>query len=289
MRGWTKLIISVGVFLFESICASSPEKLNSMDINIDKIERSLFGKLNNEQNLIRSKNGLRNRNIIVIIDPGHGGRDPGAIRKGSNIQEKNITLAIARKAQKIINDTEGFRSFLTRKGDYFVSLRERLSIARKYNADLFISIHADAFERISARGGSVFALSQRGATSEAARWLAKKENESELGKILGNRSITVRSVIIDFAQTATISTSMDLGKKILESLSEAIPLHSDRVEQAAFMVLKSPDIPSLLMEVGFLSNREEAIKLNSTLYQDKIARKIAQGIINYFKIFPFYE
>lgn len=221
------------------------------------------------------------RNVVVVIDPGHGGHDPGAIGPNGT-KEKNVTLAVAKALQETINKTAGFRAVLTRNKDYFISLRKRLNIAHDYAADMFISIHADAYKYRDVEGVSIFALSQRGATSEAARWLAEKENESELGQAISDKNALLRSVLIDLAQTATIGSSLEIGKMLLHSLSNIASLHSKNVEQAAFVVLKSPDIPSLLVEVGFISYSKEEMKLRRSDYQQEIAAKIAFGIKSYF-------
>ena len=193
--------------------------------------------------------------IIVMIDPGHGGKDPGATGP-RGVHEKRVVLQISRALQKAINKHRGFKAVLTRSDDRYLTLRRRLSLAREHHADMFIAIHADAFVNASAHGASVFALSQRGATSEAARWLAQKENESELmgGVDLADKDQMLRSVLIDLSQTATIGSSLNMGAGLIQSLKKVVPMHSSKVEQAAFVVLKSPDIPSLLVETGFISN-----------------------------------
>ncbi|OGO90506.1 MAG: hypothetical protein A3F10_04405 [Coxiella sp. RIFCSPHIGHO2_12_FULL_42_15] len=224
-----------------------------------------------------------NRKIMVVIDPGHGGKDPGAIgSKGQH--EKNIVLAIARQMQRQINQQPGFSAVLTRNGDYYLTLRQRLAIARKYRPDMFVAIHADAYPQKNAAGASVYALSLRGATSEAARWLATKENESELmgGVDLGDKSHLLKSVLLDLSQSATIRASLQLGSGIIHSLSQIGPLHHEKVEQAAFVVLKSPDIPSLLVETGFITNPIEERKLSSDQYQKQLAWSISRGICSYF-------
>jgi N-acetylmuramoyl-L-alanine amidase len=221
------------------------------------------------------------RDVIVVIDPGHGGKDPGAVgRRGT--KEKTIVLAIAKYLQQSINKTRGFKAVLTRNDDHFISLRQRLNIAHQYKADMFIAIHADAYRFANSRGASVFALSQRGATSEAARWLAEKENESELGQAMSDKSAVLRSVLIDLAQTATVGASLEIGNSILQGLERFTCLHSAKVEQAAFVVLKSPDIPSLLVETGFVSDKSEEAKLRDSSYQKKIADALSDGIKNYF-------
>ena len=221
------------------------------------------------------------RDVIVVIDPGHGGKDSGAVGfRGTH--EKDIALAVAKSLQNTINHVKGFRAILTRNGDYFISLRERLGIAHKYKADMFVAIHADAYRDRSSHGASVFALSQRGATSEAARWLAEKENESELGQTISDKNELLRSVLIDLAQTATIAASLEIGDALLEKFASITHLHSQRVEQAAFVVLKSPDIPSLLVETGFISDPYEESRLRDANYQQKIANCMARGITEYF-------
>lgn len=229
------------------------------------------------------------RDVIVEIDPGHGGKDPGAIgRRG--VKEKYIVLAIAKKLKTLIDKTPGMKARLTRKGDYYVGLRKRLLVARDDNADIFISIHADAYKNRRSHGVSVFALSQRGATSEAARWIAEKENYSELGGVdlsgLNDESGLVRSVLIDLSQTATIGASLKLGNEVLQNLDNLTVLHHEGVEQARFVVLKSPDIPSILIETGFISNREEERLLANNWYQEKVARSILKGLKHYFEKFP---
>lgn len=236
--------------------------------------------------LYSAKNNPNIRPIIIVIDPGHGGKDPGAIGENGT-KEKNVVLAISRRLAGLINQQPHFHAVLTRQGDYFVPLRNRLQLARKGKADLFIAIHADSYFNVKAQGVSVYALSERGASSEAARWLAKRENYSELGRIdlseLSDRSYMLRSVLIDLAQTATIHDSLRLGNTLLDSLEAVTKLHYMRVEQAPFVVLKSPDIPSVLVETGFLSNLAEEQRLRDPLYQDKIAHALLIGIQRYLK------
>ena len=225
----------------------------------------------------------RFHSVVVVIDPGHGGRDPGATGpRGAH--EKDIVLKISRDLQKDINRQPGFKAYLTRNGDYYLTLRQRLAIARHYKADMFIAIHADAYKDHEAQGASVFALSSRGATSEAARWLAKKENESELmgGVNLTDKNNLLKSVLINLSQTATIHASLLIGEQIIHALNSMSPLHYHHVEQAAFVVLKSPDIPSLLVETGFVSNRYEEHLLLNHMYQQRIASALMQSIRDYF-------
>lgn len=227
------------------------------------------------------------RDIIVVIDPGHGGKDPGAAG-AHGAKEKEVVLAIAKRLQKMINAEPGFKAILTRNDDRYLKLRQRLSFAHKYNADMFVAIHADAYRHNRAHGASVYAVSARGATSEAARWLAKKENESEFvgGLELSDRDYLVRSVLIDLSQTHVISASLQMGSSILGELGKFTDLHHPTVEQAAFVVLKSPDIPSLLVETGFLSNPKEEANLSQPAYQKRISLAIKHGIKSYFVAHP---
>ena len=229
------------------------------------------------------------RDVIVVIDPGHGGTDPGAIGMNRSA-EKHVVLAIALKLKKLIDQQPGMRAVLTRNGDYYVGLRERLNIARHHKADIFVAIHADAFNNRNSNGASVFALSQRGATSEAAQWLAEKENHSELGGVklsgLDDRNGAIRTVLLDLSQTATIGASLQMGSRVLRGLDTMTTLHNSKVEQARFVVLKSPDIPSILIETGFISNPREESNLNSPAYQMRLTQAIFQGIKGYFWEYP---
>lgn len=230
------------------------------------------------------------RNIIIAIDPGHGGEDPGAIGSG-NRREKNVVLAIAKELQREINQQPGFKAYLTRNSDYFIPLRQRPQIARKLGADLFISIHADAAPKSSAYGASVFAISDRGATSETARWLADTENRSDLiggaGSVsLDGKDQVLAGVLLDLSMTAVMSSSLDVGQKVLDNIGKTTKLHKKRVEQAGFVVLKSPDIPSILIETGFISNPTEAKKLSTKSHQQALARAIRTGVLTYFQKNP---
>lgn len=229
------------------------------------------------------------RPVVVVLDPGHGGKDPGA-RGPHRVQEKDVVLAIARRLKQEIDKQPGMRAVLTRNGDYYIGLRQRLTIARRQNADVFVAIHADAFINPHSHGASVFALSQRGASSEAARWLAEKENYSELGGVnlagLGDQSGMIRTVLIDLSQTATINASLQMGHRVLQNLGQLTSLHNHRVEQARFVVLKSPDIPSILVETGFISNPYEASKLTNPYYQARLTQALLKGIKGYFWSYP---
>lgn len=227
------------------------------------------------------------RDIIIAIDAGHGGEDPGALSPVRGQYEKHVTLAIARELQRQINAEKGFRGELVRTGDYFIPLRRRTEIARKKGADLFVSIHADAAPRSSAFGASVYALSERGATSETARWLADAENQSDLIGGAGNVSLDdkdkmLAGVLLDLSMTASLSSSLNVGQKVLSNMGRITPLHKRRVEQAGFMVLKSPDMPSILVETGFISNPNEAKKLHTASHQQSLARSINTGIKQFF-------
>lgn len=223
------------------------------------------------------------RIFIIALDPGHGGEDPGAVGRGGTY-EKNVTLAIARKLKKRIDQEQNMRAVLLRDGDYFLPLQVRVAKARRVKADLLVSIHADAYIRPHARGSSVFALSERGATSAAAGWLAKRENDADLvgGVNLDVSDPYLKQTLLDLSQTATISDSLKLGKAVLAELGGVNTLHKPQVEQAGFAVLKAPDIPSILVETAFISNPEEERRLRSSAYQEKMAAAIVAGIRAYF-------
>lgn len=235
-----------------------------------------------------STNGKRD--IVVVIDAGHGGEDPGAIGP-SGTREKDIVLKMARTLAAMVEQKPGYTAKLTRTGDYYIDLRSRTVLARKHNADLFVSVHADAFRTPQPRGASVFALSQRGATSETARWLAKSENRSDLiggagGVSLEGRDDMLAGVLLDLSMTASINSSLGVGSTILDQLGGVAKLHKKGVEQAAFAVLKSPDIPSILVEAGFISNPREERNLTSSAYQRKLSQAVFRGIDDYFSKTP---
>ena len=223
------------------------------------------------------------RLLTIAIDPGHGGEDPGAIGKRGS-REKDIVLAISRRLKDKVEREPDMRSYLTRDGDYFVPLHVRVNKARRVRADLFVSIHADAFVRPHARGASVFALSQQGATSTAARWLANKENGADLigGLNIKTQDRQVAQLLLDMSTTAQIKDSLKLGDAVLKQIGGFAKLHKKQVEQASFAVLKAPDVPSILIETAFISNPEEEARLNDHEYQDQIAEAILKGIRNYF-------
>ncbi|MBR0564651.1 N-acetylmuramoyl-L-alanine amidase [Azoarcus sp. L1K30] len=224
-----------------------------------------------------------NRLFTVVLDAGHGGEDPGAVGRGGSY-EKNVTLDIAKRLRKKIDAMPNMRAVLTRDGDYFVPLAQRVVRARGVQADLFVSVHADAFVRPEARGSSVFVLSESGASSSAARWLAQKENDADLigGVNLARQDGHLARTLLDLSQAATINDSLKLGKAVLAELGDINTLHKAHVEQAGFAVLKAPDIPSILVETAFISNPEEERRLNDDAYQDKMAEAILRGIRRYF-------
>ena len=227
------------------------------------------------------------RDAIIAIDAGHGGEDPGAIGPRNEL-EKNVVLSIAKKLAKFVDDEPGFRSKLIRKGDYYVGLRKRIEIAREGKADILLSLHADAFKTANVRGASVFAISDRGSTSEEARWLAENQNQTDLiggmgeyVKIDTKSEPLVRNVLLDLAFGYSQRESLEMGAQVLKELKTVTKLHKEKVEQAGFMVLKAPEVPSILVEVGFISNPKEAYNLSNARHQRKIAKSIFRGVKNY--------
>jgi N-acetylmuramoyl-L-alanine amidase len=227
------------------------------------------------------------RMVIVALDAGHGGEDPGAIGPAGTF-EKNITLSIALKLKALIDAQPNMRAYLTRDGDYFVPLHVRVQKARRAQADLFLSIHADAFTRPEARGSSVFALSERGATSQLARMMAERENAADLigGVNIGNHDRQLARVLLDLSTTAQINDSLQMGAAVLRQIGEINRLHKPRVEQAGFAVLRAPDIPSILIETAFISNPEEERRLRNLQYQADMAQAILGGIQAYLSRNP---
>ncbi|PIQ52675.1 MAG: N-acetylmuramoyl-L-alanine amidase, partial [Comamonadaceae bacterium CG12_big_fil_rev_8_21_14_0_65_59_15] len=231
------------------------------------------------------------RLIIIALDPGHGGEDPGAIGPGGT-QEKNVVLKLAHRLRDRINTTvvngNAMRAFLTRDADYFVPLHVRVDKARRVQADLFISLHADAFFTPNPQGASVFALSQGGASSAAARWMAARENKADLigGLNVRAKDAQVKRALLDMSTTAQIKDSLQLGSAMLRAIGRVGKLHKPQVEQAGFAVLKAPDIPSVLVEAAFISNPEEEAKLNSDDYQERLADALMRGIEGYFSKNP---
>lgn len=245
----------------------------------DESERSA----NAEKNKAPATDNSQLRMITIALDPGHGGEDPGAIGSAGS-KEKEVVLAIAKRLKHKLEQESNLRVMLTRDGDYFVPLQSRVNKARKVQADLFVSIHADAFVEPTARGSSVFVLSEKGASSTAARWLAKKENDADLigGINIKTHDRHLASVLLDLSTTAQINDSLKVGKTVLKEIGGINRLHKGAVEQAGFAVLKAPDIPSILIETAFISNPEEEARLGDEAYQDELADAIVKGIKNYF-------
>lgn len=239
---------------------------------------------------VMSESKGQKRDIIVAIDAGHGGEDPGAIGP-KKVREKDVVFSISKELARLINAEPGYKAVLVRTGDYYIPLHKRRDIARENRADLFVSIHADAFTNPKARGASVFALSRRGATSETASFLAKRENDADLiggvGSVsLGDKDKVLAGVLVDLSMTATLSSSLQVGHKVLTEMDKVAHLHKNQVEQAGFAVLKSPDVPSILVETGFISNPGEAKKLSSQSYRNKLSKQIFSGVKKYFYQFP---
>lgn len=220
------------------------------------------------------------RDFIIALDAGHGGEDPGAVGKQYKTREKDVVLSVARKLERLINQEPGMHAYLIRTGDYYVSLRKRMQAARDQGADLFISLHADSFIKSSASGASVWILSTRGASSEAARWLAKRENRADLigGISLDDKGDILASVLLDLSQTANLTASEALAENIVQALGRVVKMHQTEVQKAGFAVLKSPDVPSILVELGFLSNAQGEANLRTRAHQDKLARALHSGI-----------
>ncbi|RLW65697.1 MAG: N-acetylmuramoyl-L-alanine amidase [gamma proteobacterium symbiont of Stewartia floridana] len=253
--------------------------------------------------LYDGKNGIKHRNgpvktakkantnghrdVVIAVDPGHGGEDPGARgRKGT--YEKDVVLAIGRKLVKMLNQQKGMRAVLIRDGDYYLGLRKRIAKARAHQADLFVSIHADAFRDPKVRGSSVYTLSRSGASNEAARWLAERENSADLvgGVSLEDKDDMLASVLLDLSQIGTLQASSEAASRVLTELKTLGKTHKRKVQQAGFVVLKSPDIPSMLVETAFISNPDEERRLRDPRHQTKVAKALMKGIRDYFKYQP---
>jgi N-acetylmuramoyl-L-alanine amidase len=227
------------------------------------------------------------RDIVIAIDAGHGGEDPGALGPGG-LREKQVVFQIARELHALFKAEPGFAPTLIRSGDYYVSLEGRSKLARKRQADMFVSVHADAFRDKRARGASVYALSTRGATSTTASYLAQRENAADLlgGVSLSDKEDALAMTLADLSMTATLDSSLNVGASVLKEMGRFARLHKKQVEQAGFVVLKSPDVPSILVETGFISNPEEASKLRTASYQLRMAQAIHGGIVDWFRAHP---
>ncbi len=271
---------------------SAPVNPRSFDLKAneragDRLVLDLYDKKSEAPVVRKSVTQSAKRDIIIAIDAGHGGEDPGALGP-RRLREKDVVLSIAKELNKLFAEDTGFKPTLIRSGDYYVSLKGRRDLARKRQADLFVSIHADAFKRKEAHGASVYALSTRGATSTAARYLAQRENAADLvgGVRLSDKDDVLAGVLADLSMTSTLDTSLKLGDRVLRQMDTIAKLHKSNVEQAGFAVLKSPDIPSILVETGFISNPAESKKLGTRSYQQKMARAIHRGIKDWFLAHP---
>nr|WP_229838085.1 N-acetylmuramoyl-L-alanine amidase [Cellvibrio zantedeschiae] len=278
--------------LFDAAPASSTATVapNSEPVNIESVMESDIPATQKSGDTSVATEAKSGRPILIAVDAGHGGADSGALGP-KNMREKDVTLAIAKELVRVINAQPGYSARLTRNGDYFVELQKRRDLARDMKADLFISIHADSFTDSSAYGASVFALSRKGATSEMARFLAQRENDSDLigrvgGVSLEDKDPQLAGVLVDLSMTSTVNSSLQVGSNVLNSISTIAPLHAKHVEQAGFVVLKSPDVPSILVETGFISNAAEAKKLASDDYREKMAQAVFKGVRQYFAQHP---
>ncbi len=253
----------------------------------DRLVLDLYDEVVKTSTVRKSVTQSAKRDIIIAIDAGHGGEDPGAIGP-QRLREKDVVLGIARELNRLFEADKGFKPTMIRSGDYYVSLKGRRDLARQRQADLFVSVHADAFKRKEAHGASVYALSTSGATSTAARYLAQRENAADLvgGVSLSDKDDMLAGVLADLSMTSTLDTSLKLGSNVLRRVDNVAKLHKSNVEQAGFAVLKSPDIPSILVETGFISNPAESRKLATRSYQQQMARAIHAGIREWFLAHP---
>ncbi len=240
----------------------------------------------NTQEPARPAIALADKDIVIAIDAGHGGEDPGATGP-TGVREKDVALQIARRLKRLIDAEPGMRAILTREGDYFLPLRQRRMIAQQKRADLFVSIHADAFSNRNVHGSSVYILSPRGASSEHARVLASRENAADLigGVDIQDKDELLASVLLDISQSAAIDASRDLAARMLGELKVLGPLHKDSVQRAGFAVLKAPDVPSILVETAFISNRKEEARLRDPQQQERLALGMRNGILSYFETY----
>jgi len=256
----------------------------------DRLVIDLFDKKRVVSRSVEQVVKKRNRKIVIAIDAGHGGEDPGALGP-RKVREKVVVFQIAKRIEKLFDNNPNFQGELVRSGDYYLAHRKRSQLARDKQADFFISIHADAFTSPKAHGASVYALSTKGATSETARYLATKENRADLiggasSLNLGDKDDVLAGVLLDLSMTATLSSSLSAGKYVLKNMGSVARLHKKQVEQAGFLVLKSPDIPSLLIETGFISNPKEARQLSNGKYQQRMADAIYDGLVQYYSASP---
>lgn len=269
------------------LLAPDRKKSHRLEVALSRDESRAIGRsaASKQRNTVRPHQHLRD--VIIAIDAGHGGADPGAAGVGGT-KEKDVVLAIARRLASLVNNERGMRAVLIRDGDHFISLRQRMQKARRHKADLFISLHADAFRDHRVQGSSVYVLSERGASSEAARWLAEQENNADLvgGVTLSDKDPILKSVLLDLSQTAAMHASFTAAEQVLRALGEVGRLHKRHVQSAGFVVLKSPDIPSMLIETAFISNPREERRLTQSAHQIKLAKAILRGVREYFHQYP---
>jgi len=270
--------------------ANEPTNIESVMDDETKNSKTVANNLPTNNVPTGNTSATNGRQILIAVDAGHGGADSGALGP-KNMREKDVTLAIAKELTRVINAQPGYSASLTRTGDYFVELQKRRDLARDMKADLFISVHADSFTDSSAYGASVFALSRKGATSEMARFLAQRENDSDLigrvgGVSLEDKDPQLAGVLVDLSMTSTVNSSLLVGSNVLSAISAITPLHAKHVEQAGFVVLKSPDVPSILVETGFISNASESRKLASADYREQMAQAVFKGVRQYFAQHP---
>ena len=282
-----RIVVDLKKSVIPKSFALKPNKQYGHRLVVDLLDNQKTVASNSKRKKVNKSVFTAARDVVIAIDAGHGGEDPGA--HGPNgILEKKVVLAIAKKLEALIKKQPGMKPVMIRKGDYYVGLRKRMKLARKARADLFVSIHADAFKNPSVKGASVFTLSRSGASSEAARWLANNENAADLvgGVSLDDKDDLLASVLLDLSQTATQEASIDLAGQVLNNFGSIGKLHSKSVQKAGFMVLKSPDIPSILVETAFISNPSEERKLRSSKHQTRMAKAIFNGIFAYFQRHP---
>lgn len=260
-----------------------PNKTYGYRLVVDLFRKKPYVSASPKPKKIRKHDRQEARELVIAIDAGHGGEDPGALGPRGT-KEKRVVLAIAKRLERIVRKQPGMRPVMIRKGDYYLGLRSRMEKAREAKADLFVSIHADAVKKSKVRGASVYTLSQRGASSEAAKWLAAKENAADLvgGVKLGDKDNVLAKVLLDLSQTATLEASHEVARHVLRSLKRVGRVHKKAVQKARFVVLKSPDIPSILVETAFISNRSEEKKLRNPRYQQRLAQAVFRGIRQYF-------
>jgi N-acetylmuramoyl-L-alanine amidase len=267
--------------------ASSPDETQEADTPAPAVASAPSASKPVHDKPVLTLEDVRGRDIVIAIDAGHGGEDSGAVGYRGTY-EKKVVLQIAKKLKELVDAEPGMKGVLVRTGDYYIPLRKRMQIARKHRADFFVSIHADAFRDKRARGSSVFVLSNKGASSEAARWLANSENQADLvgGVSLDDKDNVLASVLLDLSQAATMQVSHEVAQQTASNLGRIGKMHSRNVQKARFMVLKSPDIPSMLVETAFISNPEEEQKLRDPKHQQRIAKAVLTGIRTYFHNSP---